>query len=118
MGTTPTNSISSEALSNFLAGVEEKMQTNFGLIASLSEKKEAKRKIAQEQELEDSYERGPDESWTTWLDIEARYQDLLESGEIREDPDWDDPRHKWNEEINSYLEGEGDTPFDNVDNEL
>jgi hypothetical protein len=90
MGTTPTNSISSKALSNFLAGVEEKMGRSIGTITSRSEKREAKREIARELNVEEVYHpnvfiainRGEAKAHRA---VENRYKRRFEEGRINED---------------------------------
>jgi len=115
---------SPDALSNFLDGVEEKMETDFGMISSQTEKEKAMRQIAQDLGLEDDYVppvestvNDDEEAYAARLAVRTRYTELLEQGEIREDPDWDDPWEKMNAELDAYLEGE-DTIYSDVDNEI
>jgi hypothetical protein len=120
----PDDPTSSDALNHFLNGVEKKMESDFGMISSQAEKREAMRQIAQDLDLEDDYVpptkarvNEDEETFAARWKVQMRYTELLEEGEIREDPEWDDPAKELNRRLNRYLEGE-DTIYSHVDNEV
>jgi len=112
-GTDSDGFTSREALSDFLQGVEEKLSADFGVISSWSECQKAKREIAETMGVLEGYD-----TWnpTAFLKVSARYRELVEQGEIQEDPDFADG--KLFEEVDNYLRGEGDTIYDDVDNSV
>lgn len=120
----PDDPTSPDALNNFLDGVEEKMESDFGMISSQAEKEEAMRQIAQDLDLEDDYVppikstvNDDEEAYAARRKVRARYTELLEEGEIREDPDWTDPFEVLNKRLDRHHRGEIDLLAD-VDNEL
>lgn len=100
------------ALINFLDGVQEKMDTNFGRITSLKDEREVKREIARELRVEDDYtqERWPpidesDDASEARRKVETRYSELRRKGMIEEVGNLAELK-EWSEKISAHLRGE------------
>ena len=112
-GTDSDGFTSREALSDFLEGVEEKLAADFGVISSWDDRREAEREIAEGMGVREDYDA---QDFTALLQVWTRYRELVEEGEIQEDPGF--AKEKVFEEVDRYMRGEEGTLFHDVDNSI
>lgn len=97
MSNEANDSFLSEALRNFVDAIKEKLEPDFGRVSSRKEKREVKKRIAEQLRVEKEYQQnvflavnedlknGTHAARDARAAVERHYEELLEKGKIRED---------------------------------